>query len=81
MVNELNPTLRGWGNYYAMGDVIHLFIALDKWIRMRLRSKARRRFKSKGGIDNHRWLNRFFDNDFQLGRLELLACRADLSPA
>lgn len=80
MVNELNPTLRGWGNYYAMGDVIQLFVDLDKWIRMRLRSKARKRFKSKGGVDNHRWPNRLFDNDLRLVRLETLARQARLSP-
>jgi len=81
MVAKLNPTLRGWGNYYAIGDVVHLFVALDKWIRMRLRSKARKRFKSKGGVDNRRWPNRFFDNDLGLVRLEHLARQAHLSPA
>jgi group II intron reverse transcriptase/maturase len=55
MIEQLNPVLRGWGNYFADGDVISLFEDLDKWIRMRLRSKARKRFKSKGGIDNRRW--------------------------
>ncbi len=40
MIEQLNPLLRGWGNYYADGDVMNLFDDLDKWIRMRLRSKA-----------------------------------------
>jgi RNA-directed DNA polymerase len=79
-INRLNPTLRGWGNYFAIGDVVSLFVALDKWIRMRLRSRLRKRFKSNGGIDHHRWPNRLFD---QLGlvRLEHLARQARLSPA
>jgi RNA-directed DNA polymerase len=80
MVIELNPTLRGWGNYFAIGDVMSLFEDLDKWIRMRLRSKARRRFKSKGGIDNHRWPNHLFDG-LGLVRLEHLARQHRLSPA
>lgn len=80
MIDELNPTLRGWGNYFAQGDVISLFEDLDKWIRMRLRSKARKRFKSNGGIDNHRWPVRLFD-DLGLVRLEHLARRHRLSPA
>jgi RNA-directed DNA polymerase len=80
MVDGLNPTLRGWGNYFAMGDVVDLFTDLDKWIRMRLRSKARKRFKSNGGVDNHRWPNRLFD-DLGLVRLEHLARRRRLSPA
>jgi hypothetical protein len=61
MIEQLNPLLRGWGSYYAIGDVVSLFEDLDQWIRMRLRSKARKRFKSKGGVDNLRWPNRAFD--------------------
>jgi RNA-directed DNA polymerase len=41
MIEELNPLLRGWGNYFAEGDVISLFGDLDKWVRDRLRSKVR----------------------------------------
>jgi RNA-directed DNA polymerase len=43
MVRDLNPLLRGWGRYYARGDVTVLFGRLDAWIRMRLRSKVIRR--------------------------------------
>jgi group II intron reverse transcriptase/maturase len=79
MVDGLNPTLRGWGNYFAIGDVVDLFIKLDKWIRMRLRSKARKRFKSRTGVDSQRWPNHLFD-DLGLVRLEDLARRRRLSP-
>ena len=41
MIEDLNPTIRGWGNYFAIGTVAHLFRALDAWIRTRLRSKVR----------------------------------------
>jgi RNA-directed DNA polymerase len=41
MILDLNPLLRGWGNYDAIGHVPSLFEDLDKWIRMRLRSKVR----------------------------------------
>ena len=34
---ELNPYLRGWGNYFGCGDVKTRFSALDSWIRRRLR--------------------------------------------
>lgn len=80
MIEQLNPTLRGWGNYYAMGDVVQLFVDLDKWIRMRLRSKARKRFKSNGGLDHVRWPNRSFD-ELGLVRLERLARAGRYSPA
>jgi RNA-directed DNA polymerase len=80
MVERLNPILRGWGNYFAMGDVVSLFEDLDKWIRMRLRSAARKRFKSHGGIDHHRWPNRLFD-ELGLVRLEHLARQQRISSA
>ena len=41
MIKDLNPLIRGWGNYFAIGDVVELFSDLDGWIRTRLRSKAR----------------------------------------
>jgi group II intron reverse transcriptase/maturase len=40
MIERLNPLVRGWGNYFKVGDVTSLFEDLDKWIRMRLRSKV-----------------------------------------
>ena len=80
MIEELNPLFRGWGNYFAAGDVVSLYEDLDKWVRMRLRSKARRRFKSKGGVDNHRWPIKAFD-DLGLVNLERLVRARKLSPA
>lgn len=57
-----------------------LFEDLDTWIRMRLRRKLRKRFKSKMGIDHHRFRNRMFD-DRGLFRLEHLVRRThQLSP-
>lgn len=41
MIEDLNPVIRGWGNYFALGDVVELFLGLAGWIRTRLRSKAR----------------------------------------
>jgi hypothetical protein len=43
MIEDLNPVIRGWGNYFKVGDVTSLFEDLDSWIRMRLRSKVIRR--------------------------------------
>ncbi|MFC0274484.1 group II intron maturase-specific domain-containing protein [Metabacillus herbersteinensis] len=34
---ELNPLIRGWGNYFGKGNVKTLFKSLDGWIRRRLR--------------------------------------------
>lgn len=35
---ELNPYLRGWGNYFCFGDVKWKFRSWDSWIRRRLRA-------------------------------------------
>ncbi len=79
MIDGLNPLLRGWGNYYAMGNVVSLYEDLDKWIRMRLRSKGRKRFKSRGGVDHQQWPNVFFD-ERGLVRLTRIARTRHLSP-
>lgn len=36
--NYLNPVIRGWGNYFKVGSVRNLYVELDAWIRMRIRS-------------------------------------------
>ena len=78
-IRRLNPLLRGWGTYFGKGDVIKMFTALDQWIRMRLRSQARRRGKSRPGSDNGRWPNRFFER-LNLVNLEHLARTLTFSP-
>lgn len=43
VIEQLNPTIRGWGNYFKVGDTVTLFARLDEWIRMRLRSFAKKK--------------------------------------
>ena len=43
VIEDLDPTIRGWGNDCLIGDVQSLFDELDTWIRMRLRSTVIRR--------------------------------------
>ncbi|MCK8827739.1 hypothetical protein MWH25_08300 [Natroniella acetigena] len=38
IIAELNPVLRGWGNYFKIGDIKKLYRRLDEWIKMRIRS-------------------------------------------
>jgi len=38
MIGRLNNTIRGWGNYYKIGNVKKKFRTLDKWIRTRVRT-------------------------------------------
>jgi group II intron reverse transcriptase/maturase len=56
MIEQLNPVIRGWGHYYKVGDVTSLFVDLDKWIRMRLRSKVIRRHATT--LSNRKMPNR-----------------------
>lgn len=44
-VRELNPVLRGWGNYYGLSEVEGVFEELDQWIRRRLRVLLWRQWK------------------------------------
>lgn len=62
-IRELNPVLRGWGNYYGLSKVKGVFEELDQWIRRRLRlllwrqwKRPRTRFKAlrKRGLDRER---------------------------
>lgn len=78
MIEDLNPVLRGWGNYFALGDVVSLFEDLDSWIRMRLRSKAR---GSKARQASN-WImpNRVL-SDLGLVSLESIVRARHLSPA
>ncbi|MHB9140114.1 MAG: group II intron reverse transcriptase/maturase [Victivallaceae bacterium] len=70
IVNQLNPKLQGWYNYFKQIKLSQLR-GLDGWIRKRLRSILRRRAKrhgiSKGG-ENQRYQKAYF---VQLGLFSL----------
>lgn len=42
---ELNPILRGWGNYFQLSEVEGTFEELDQWVRRRLRQMLWRQWK------------------------------------
>jgi RNA-directed DNA polymerase len=42
---DLNPLVRGWGNYFRMSEVKGVFEQLDSWIRRRLRCIRWRQWK------------------------------------
>ena len=43
VIDQLNPVIRGWGNYYRKARVRRLFNELDRWI------ERRTRFSRNGG--------------------------------
>ena len=80
IITELNRTLRGWFEYFKHSHH-STFTALDKWLRMRLRSLLRRRQGRPGrgrGADHQRWPNAFFAalGLFSLKAAHALACQS-----
>lgn len=45
IAEALNPLLRGWGNYFKLSEVKHIFEKLDSWLRRRLRCIKWRQWK------------------------------------
>ncbi len=50
LIEELNPTLRGWAEYYKRAHVRTLFHKLDGWIVRRIWSHRFRRWRTRGWI-------------------------------
>jgi group II intron reverse transcriptase/maturase len=48
LIEELNPVIRGWGNYYCKAHVRKLFNRLDRWIIRRLWSHHCKRWRNTG---------------------------------
>src|SRR5690625_5878996 len=42
-IRELNEVIRGFSNYFRLGNVKNKFRRLDEWIRMRVRAYIRKR--------------------------------------
>ena len=62
IIEAVNPTLVGWFEYFKHSQR-YTFTALDKWVRMRLRSILRRRAHRPGretGREHREWPNAFF---------------------
>lgn len=54
VLRELNPVLRGWGQYFCKGAVRTLFASLDQWVRMRIRSFVHKRKVQQSADENLR---------------------------
>lgn len=62
IIGHLNPILRGWFEYFKHSNRCTL-MAIDGWVRGRLRSILRKRNKGKGkgrGKDHFKWPNKHF---------------------
>ncbi len=48
LIEQLNPVIRGWGNYYRKSHVRKLFNQFDRWIVRRLWSHRHKRWRNCG---------------------------------
>ena len=69
LIQNLNPIIRGWGEYFRKGNSYKAFAKLDSWIRMRLRCFIE---KHKSYNANKRISNNFFESN---GLISLLTMR------
>jgi RNA-directed DNA polymerase len=51
LIGELNPLLRGWGEYYKRAHVRKLFHRFDGWISRRIWALRHRRWRCAGWKD------------------------------
>ena len=65
----LNAIIRGWGNYFRIGNIKYLFRQLDKWIRTRVRTFIEQK-KSK--YANRRIPNSVLKSEYKLASLTTL---------
>ena len=73
VVENLNPVLRGWGNFHLEGRNVGLFTTLDRWVRNRLRSYVTKRW-----ITHHQKYKVFEATD--LYRMGLISLRRMIKP-
>lgn len=79
VIIELNPVVRGWGNYFIKGNCKRVFIELDFWLRNRITAY---KLKKQGGYGHRKYpysrlrtMGMFFLKDL------LYAKQPDLLPA
>jgi len=80
IIKNITPIMRGWFEYYKHSRK-YIFIALDGWVRRRLRSILRKRKKLRGiakGSSNIDWPNKFFEDNgyFSLEGAYLSQCQS-----
>ena len=62
LIAELNPVLRGWGNYFRTGNAAKKFLALDKYVENRLhRFLAKRKGRHLRPGEAKGWRRDFFE--------------------
>jgi len=61
LIRDLNPVLRGWGNYFRTGNAAHKFVSVDRYVEQRLhRFLRRRKGRSLHAGEAELWTSDFF---------------------
>ncbi len=69
VIRDLNPVLRGWGNYFRTGNAARKFNSIDRYVQRRLRRLLARRYGRNLGPEHFRtWTPDWF-RDHGLHRL------------
>jgi RNA-directed DNA polymerase len=77
MIQELNPILRGWANYFKVAKCKETFADIMRWLRRRLRMKKMREWKSWKAL--HKQLRRMgYKGDFE--KISMTKWRNSASP-
>lgn len=74
IIETLNQTLRGWGNYHKEGRNVGIFTFLDNWVRRRLRSYIYKRWVTRKWFE----VSKPTKEDFE--RMGLFSLRGILRP-
>ena len=48
LIDQINPIIRGWGNYFCKAHVRTLFARLDRWIIRRIHAHRYKRWRCRG---------------------------------
>jgi group II intron reverse transcriptase/maturase len=63
VIGDLNPVIRGWGNYFATGNAARKFNQIDAYVWRRLRSlRIKRKGRNLREGDVERWSREYFWN-------------------
>ena len=62
LIRDLNPVLRGWGNYFGTGNAAKKFVEIDSHVVWRLqRFEKRRRGRNLTAGQSERWTREYFE--------------------
>ncbi|MBK7398219.1 MAG: group II intron reverse transcriptase/maturase [Myxococcales bacterium] len=63
VISDVNPVLRGWGNYFCTGNAHRKFVQIDRYVVDRLRSlRIKRKGRNLRPGEATKWTREYFEN-------------------